>query len=277
MKTYINDKNLISTALFIILSACSDQTQFIERTVGFQGEEFENGEARVAGDSYSGDAVVEASTEATSELPSDLGTEATVEDDKGASGGSTVGDIPNQNAGQNQNPVVMKPNTNTGLFSLCADMPKNAIVAQVYPLQVNTNNLPDFASLTPVGEDICLEQLNISKRAFTEGFPEVEQLIEWFGLDINFKVEVPASGTYTFTLSSDDGSLLFIDNNSVINNDGLHEVKEKSAAVYLTKGSHTVHIKYFQGPRYHIALELFWKVPGAASRSYIPTALMSRP
>ena len=33
---------------------------------------------------------------------------------------------------------------------------------------------------------------------------------------------IPANATYTFELSSDDGSLLFIDNSLVANNDGLH-------------------------------------------------------
>lgn len=294
MKKTMKERMWISTALLnlLVLTACSDQTQFTERTISSL-----TGEKNSETDSTSGQIAVEGGSPSSDdlsrvELPSDAGaplpeekpnTEAEVNEDEAEDKGaekplstSKEGDSAAQNAGQNGGGVLV-PQTQPGLFQRCVDQPSHAIVARVYPLMVNTQNLPDFATLEPVGDEVCLSQLNITKRAFTEGFPGVNELIEWFGLDINFKVNVPTSGTYTLTLSSDDGSLLFIDGKPVIDNDGLHETRERSANVYLSAGQHNFHIKYFQGPRYHIALELFWKAPGASTRSYIPQNLISRP
>lgn len=268
----------ISVALLLALSACSDQTQFTEKTISSNFTDEKNlGESASQAAAqepmgYSDDLIAEeeAPSDLDGELP-DAGGQPEAPDTT-----QNESDKSSENAGQNQG-GVMQPRKQESLFQLCADQPNHPIVADVYPLAVNTQNLPDFASLQPVGEEVCLPQLNISERAFSEGFPGVDELIEWFGLDLRFKVNVPTSGSYTLTLSSDDGSLLFIDDKSVINNDGLHQTRERSATVYLTAGQHSFHVKYFQGPRYHIALELFWKVPGATTRTYIPQNLLSRP
>lgn len=189
-------------------------------------------------------------------------------------GGSGTGSTP---ASTSTDPSEPQTSPAPMLFSDCVSNPSQAIVAQVYELPVNTSKLPDFSKLIPAGDDVCLPQLNISERIFSEGFPGVPDLFEWFGLDINFKVEVPSSGNYSFTLKSDDGAILYIDGQKIVDNDGTHATKEVTATKNLSKGFHSFHIKYYQGPRYHIALELFWKTPGALERSYIPEAYLSRP
>ena len=50
---------------------------------------------------------------------------------------------------------------------------------------------------------------------------------------------------YIFSLSSDDGSQLFIDDQLVINNDGLHGLLEKNGRIALSKGKHAILITFF--------------------------------
>jgi hypothetical protein len=162
------------------------------------------------------------------------------------------------------------------LFQDCEKDPERHMVADLYPLPQGTPQLPDFTSMVAT-KTLCLKQLDISDRDFKEGFPGVEGLIEWFGLNIRFKLQVPISGDYEFSLNSDDGSRLFIDGDEIIDNDGQHSQKKKTALVALTAGVHEVRVPYFQGPRYRIALELQWKAPESESFTFIPAPLILRP
>jgi RHS repeat-associated protein len=67
-----------------------------------------------------------------------------------------------------------------------------------------------------------------------------------FGADITANIIVSAPGTYTFPLTSDDGGLLFIDGNQVVNNGGLHSRATTSAPVALTAGIHTLEVQFFE-------------------------------
>jgi hypothetical protein len=163
----------------------------------------------------------------------------------------------------------------TRLFTDCEESPEKGIVANLYELPVDTAMLPDFSALSSL-RTVCLSQLNIKDRQFSEGFPGVEGLFEWFALDMQFKVNAPKAGIYEFSLAADDGAILWIDGAEIINNDGLHEVTTKTAKIYLTAGLHTFRVAYYQGPRWRIALELFWKVPGSTNRSYIPASAIRR-
>jgi hypothetical protein len=162
------------------------------------------------------------------------------------------------------------------LFQDCEKVPDRQMVAELYTLPQDTQSLPDFSQLK-AAKKLCMKQLDITDRDFKEGFPGVDGLIEWFGLDIRFKLNVPVAGDYEFALSSDDGSRLFIDGHEVIENDGQHGQEQKTAVIALTAGLHEVRVPYFQGPRYRIALELKWKGPGDTAHAYIPSQFILRP
>lgn len=163
-----------------------------------------------------------------------------------------------------------------GLFKECEKAPSSKFVAKLYRLPEGTPNLPDFASLSSIKE-ICLNQLDIKPRRFEDGFPGVDNLIEWFALDIHFDLTIAEEGDYSFRLNSDDGSILYADGQVVINNDGLHDVGSKDGTVHLKPGLHHFNVGYYQGPRFNIALELYWKKPGASGESYLPLDIVSRP
>ena len=86
--------------------------------------------------------------------------------------------------------------------------------------------------------------------------------IQWFSITYQGVIYIPVTGSYRFRLSSDDGSQLFLDESLVIDNDGVHSMREKSAAVALKQGNHGFRLRYFQGPAAELGLQLFVKEPG---------------
>src|SRR6266568_2486559 len=103
---------------------------------------------------------------------------------------------------------------------------------EVYLLKPNTDHLPKFEKLEPVGT-IYTSALNIPPRDFMEGFPGVTNRFEWFAIDYSGNFYVADPGKYRFLLASDDGSKLYIDDKRVIDNDGIHPIVAEAGSVTL--------------------------------------------
>jgi hypothetical protein len=145
-----------------------------------------------------------------------------------------------------------------------------SLKGDVYYLPEGTKSLPDFSTLTPVGS-IYTKALDIPQRSFDSGFPGVTDRFEWFAIKYTGQFYVETEGEYAFRLVSDDGSRLFIDGKKIIDNDGEHSPTSVSGSVYLTQGQHQIEVDYYQGPRYYIALQLFWTPPGGPEEISKPT------
>lgn len=65
--------------------------------------------------------------------------------------------------------------------------------------------------------------------------------LEWSGF-----VSIPATGTYTFELGSDDGSALWLANVKLIDNDGLHGFATKTGSVELQAGVYPFKLGFFE-------------------------------
>ncbi|MEO9781898.1 MAG: PA14 domain-containing protein [Sedimentitalea sp.] len=59
-------------------------------------------------------------------------------------------------------------------------------------------------------------------------------------------LRVTEAGTYTFYLTSDDGSSLSINGAPVIDNDGLHAAREQTVTVNLAAGTYPIEVRYFE-------------------------------
>lgn len=59
-------------------------------------------------------------------------------------------------------------------------------------------------------------------------------------------IQIDKAGKYSFYVTSNDGSKLYIDNNLLVDNDGEHGTKEMSNSLSLEKGRHLIRIDYFQ-------------------------------
>jgi hypothetical protein len=131
----------------------------------------------------------------------------------------------------------------------------------IYFIPENSLKLPKFEKLKPVGT-IYTTELNVPVHDFTQGFPGVTGRFEWFAIDYSGKFWIEKPGKYTFALLSDDGSKLYIDGHTVIDNDGTHSARSYGAVAKLKEGPHTIRISYFQGPRTQVALILAVAPPG---------------
>ncbi len=58
-------------------------------------------------------------------------------------------------------------------------------------------------------------------------------------------MNVTAAGKYEFSVTSDDGSALFVDGNAVVMNDGLHGPANRKGTLDLAAGKHQVNLLYF--------------------------------
>ncbi|BAX79972.1 family 20 glycosylhydrolase [Labilibaculum antarcticum] len=68
-----------------------------------------------------------------------------------------------------------------------------------------------------------------------------------FGIVLEGKLKIHQNGLYKFRLGSDDGSMFYLNNNLVIDNDGDHGMEYKNARLALNKGVYPVKFVYFQG------------------------------
>jgi hypothetical protein len=149
----------------------------------------------------------------------------------------------------------------------------NTDVAQT-DLKNNLNTYLDLSKSHPTGAVIYANSLDVAVRAFDQGFPfksgdlvldaNGDALIEWFALSFKSKLKVPEDGNYQFATLSDDGVQLYVDGKLIIDNPNVHAPTIDCSAhgqyVYLSKDQEVdVLINYFQGPKFHIALQLLWR------------------
>jgi hexosaminidase len=68
-----------------------------------------------------------------------------------------------------------------------------------------------------------------------------------FGLVFDGYINVPETGVYSFFYTCDDGGVLYIDNELVIDNDGLHSAILKSGQSAMKKGLHPFKLDFVEG------------------------------
>jgi len=93
-----------------------------------------------------------------------------------------------------------------------------------------------------------------------------------FGVIYNGYLRVEEDGMYGFSTLSDDGSMLYVDDIPVVDNDGRHSPLEKAGAVPLLKGFHKITIKYID-VRIPGKIQVFMTMPGKPKGELSPESL----
>jgi len=107
-----------------------------------------------------------------------------------------------------------------------------------------------------------IKNLRISESGITPRInTDIRKRDNYFALQFDGYLSVPADGIYYFYLLSNDGSRLILDNDIILDNDGSHAARETSLAASLRAGKHHLRLTYFQLGGAH-TLKLFWKGPG---------------
>lgn len=110
-----------------------------------------------------------------------------------------------------------------------------------------------------IGE-ITLERIHIPETIIGYGvFPGVRQTSR-FCMILNSTMYIEREGCYEFSLNSDDGSVLWIDDIEVVNNDGGHQMRLVRDSVALKTGVYGARMWYFQGlpDRFGLVFDARW-------------------
>lgn len=117
------------------------------------------------------------------------------------------------------------------------------------------SKLPDFSALTPKSAGQLPKNtidLSVAGRA------------DHFGMVFSGKLNVPQDGEYTFYINSDDGSRIWINDQQVVEYDGIHAPEgDRIGKVRLTKGAHPFRLEFFEGQQGQ-QLDVAWEGPGVA-------------
>ncbi len=110
-----------------------------------------------------------------------------------------------------------------------------------YELEAPTA-LPDFNALTPYAT------VEVPEVDFASSIDEfaTSGRVDNVGARFFGYVNVPTDGLYWLSTESDDGSRLFIHDEMIVNNDGLHGMVERRGAVGLKAGLHPIRVEFFE-------------------------------
>ncbi len=79
-------------------------------------------------------------------------------------------------------------------------------------------------------------------------------------------IYIPKDGTYNFGTTSDDGSMIFIDGNTVVDNNFYQGATRREGNVFLTKGAHPIDIGFYEGGGGN-SMTVDWTIPGNARQN----------
>ncbi len=172
-----------------------------------------------------------------------------------------------------QNPHKVRPSGRMPSLNLTAEESRDVASYLLRDVKVDPNihfeyfegsweQLPDFAALTP------------KEAGGTTSFTvEAAGRDEMFALRFTGYLHVPEDDEYQFWLRSDDGSRLLIDDQFVIDHDGVHPPDEKRGIRRLTKGPHSLVLEYFE---LHGGEELSLDIAGGGMPRQSAAAFMSQ-
>lgn len=130
-----------------------------------------------------------------------------------------------------------------------------------YYANLNWRGDPQFVTLDPeISRDLLKDR--------SKGFSKNQFSVEWNGF-----IKIEKSEEYTFTISSDDGSWLYINNQLVVDNGGIHGLKTAKGQIYLEAGVYPIRIRYLQVGGYY-QINLSWSQDGQPLEN-LPTSVLS--
>jgi hypothetical protein len=160
------------------------------------------------------------------------------------------------------NTYIRPPAGPIGSFGSILPKP-HSFCGDVYDLPRNTMRLPNFWNLSSIGS-LHTTSLDVPHQYFvdTGGIPGITANTAWLGIDDHAEFWVKKPGVYAFRLLVDDGADLYIDDQKVIDMDGVNSGRMGSGQIRLGEGAHSMHVPYITGPPTDVGLVLAVKAPG---------------
>ena len=114
---------------------------------------------------------------------------------------------------------------------------------------------------------------NIAWR-LTSGSFDDDTSSDYFGARMLGQIDVPASGTWTFSMGSDQSAMLFIDDEPVIVDSSSHSYRWRSGSIDLSAGKHDIEVRYWEGWS-EAGLNVAWRGPTVPADIIIPRTAYS--
>ena len=132
----------------------------------------------------------------------------------------------------------------------------------------NTGSMPSLIDRAP--EHTRIES-SLQYNSMYSAYPGLDDRFKnnW-GARFSGLINIPDSGNWTFYLTSDDGSELWLDGTSLVTNYGSHGMREMSGTRNISSGLHDFKIEFFQGGGPH-GLHLKWEGPNQ-SKAMVPAS-----
>ena len=105
----------------------------------------------------------------------------------------------------------------------------------------STSLLTSFPTGTPSATGF-IKGYDVNTVAINSGNSTLDDFVVRFTNSIT----ITTAGNYTFYSGSDDGSVLYLNGQIVVNNDGLHSYQEKSGAIALAAGVYTLQVDFME-------------------------------
>jgi cytochrome c len=138
-------------------------------------------------------------------------------------------------------------------------------ITKIYDIPSTTSKMPTVTpKMKPKFGGVLADFDNISGSGFVG-------LTEHFMLQSTGYLNIQQEGEYILQVWSDDGSIVYLNNQVIMNNDGNHGVEYKDYKVVLKKGFYPFRIDYYQGGGGNY-LAVDWKKPGDKEYEVIPKA-----
>lgn len=114
------------------------------------------------------------------------------------------------------------------------ELTMNGVKYKVYETGTQSK-IPDLSQFKPIKEGVS-KNFDIS----------VSPISNYFSVEFESNIKISEPGSYVIYIASDDGSKLYIDDQLVIDNDGLHGVITKHGSINLSEGYHKIRVVYFE-------------------------------
>ena len=202
---------------------------------------------------------------------------------------SIDGTDPNQKSNKYQGPFIQEKSSTIKAIAMVdggqvvfPEMIQSSTVAleiKVYDWMnaVKVSNLKpgiSFRYFEPSGK---IDMSFVSSKEKSTGVAEIISVVkkqreEKFAFEFNGYMMIAKDAVFTFFTDSDDGSMLYIDDIEVVNNDGNHGSLEKSGKAALKKGFHKIKVQYFESGGGN-SLKVFYQPEGGIKKG-IPASVL---
>ena len=141
------------------------------------------------------------------------------------------------------------------------------LITKVIDIPSNTSSLGD------INWNTTIKQAGVMSTFANVTGADFKDLEDYFAIEATGFLHVQNAGKYAFRMWSDDGSRMYIGDDLVVDNDGLHGTVYKESEAILKEGYYPIRLEFFQGAGGKF-FSFNWKPAGAGEFQTVPLGAM---